>query len=115
MSRSKDAIKHKQFTSPAGAVEIFSTGAKGSVYGFLIEEPKDDPLFLLLIDGTSSAIKASYSAENNSKFGRDAQDYAMHFFPAGLDIALSTSRTSISAPNDGATIHIYFSSMTKNS
>lgn len=115
MSRSKDAIKHKQFTTPAGAVEVFQTGAKGSVYGFLIEEPKDDPLFLLLIHGVSGDIEASYAAESGNKFGRDAQDYGMHFFPSGLDIALSTSRTAVAAPTDGTTVHIFYTSMGKNS
>ena len=113
MAKSKNNIKHKQFTSPSGAQEIFPVTAKGSVYGFLIEEPQDDPLFLLLRDKSSGDIIASYAAEG-SKFGRDAQDYGMHFFAAGLDIELSTSRTATAAPTAGATVHIYYVAMVKN-
>ena len=100
------SLTHKQFIDPVGAVEVFPTTNGGNVYGFLIEEPKDDPLYLLLIDKDTATIKYSYAAEG-SKFGRDGQPFALDFFKKGLDIALSTSRTSIINPTPGATVHLW--------
>lgn len=108
------AAKHKQFTSPSGAQEIFPVTAHGVIYGFLIEEPKDDPLFVLLRDKDSGDILMSFAAEG-SKFGRDAQPFGMKFFPTGCDAELSTSRTATAAPTAGATLHIWYNSGANNS
>lgn len=108
VGRSAGSVKHIQYTSPSGKQTLFGTGQQGAIYGFLIEEPQDDPLYLLIFSKVDDSIVASYAAEGG-KFGRDAQPFPMHYLPNGCDVALSTSRSSVAAPTAGATLHLYYS------
>ncbi len=108
------ALSHQQFTSPVGAQALFPTGAHGNLYGFLIEEPKDNLLFLQ-VQNAAGTIIASFSAENLIKFGRDAQPFAMKYSLNGMSVELSKSRTATSAPTDGATLHVWYKSGANNS
>jgi len=108
------ALSHEQFTTPVGAKALFPTTAHGNLYGFLIEEPKDDPLFLQ-IQNAAGTVLASFSAESLVKFGRDAQPFAMIYSQNGMSVELSKSRTATSAPTVGATVHVWYKSGGNNS
>lgn len=114
LGRSTGGIKHSQFTSPSGKQTLAAAGVKAGIYGFLIEEPQDDPLYVLFFDKTDDSIAFSMAAEGG-KFGRDAQPFPLKDFPNGVDVALSTSRSSLSAATAGATLHVWYSTMGRTS
>lgn len=101
------ALLHKQ-NNPASETEInvTATGAPWAFYGFLVEEPIVNPLYLILTDAADNIIM---SFECGTKFGRDGQSYALKAGNAGLKAKLSTSRTAVVAPAFGTTLHIWFS------
>lgn len=115
-SGAKSALLHKQFNNMTAQQEVFPATAMGVVYGFLVEEPSNNPLYIHFLPsgGTiSSPASQRMSFECSSKFGRDGQPYAMKNFPSGCDVVLSTSRTAITAPPSGTTVHVWFESNTK--
>ena len=111
-SAPSNALSHVQ-NDPTSEVELSITGA-GSVtnlYGFLVEEPNNDPLYIIFTDDSDNIL---ISFESSAKFGRDGQTFALKNSANGLKAKLSTTRASVTAPAAGATFHVWYSALARS-
>lgn len=106
-SAPKAALLHEQ-NDPASetALDLVSAGKLTNFFGFLVEEPVQDPLYLHVTDADDNTL---ITFECGTKFGRDGQFFALKASTNGLKAKLSTSRSSVVAPAFGTTLHIWYS------
>lgn len=106
-SAPKSALLHKQNDAATETeIDIASAGTLTAFFGFLVEEPSVNPLYLHITDADDNTL---ITFECGSKFGRDGQLYALKASTNGLKAKLSTSRTAVVAPAFGTTIHVWYS------
>lgn len=97
-------------------VAVQVSGEKANLYGFEVENNGASDVYLqvfdkLAVDVTVGTTTPDYTFRipASSNFGKDSQQFPLHYHGTGVTIAVTATRTGSGAPASDATVQMWFS------
>lgn len=92
------------------------SASRCNLYAFEVENNSSSAdVFVQFFNATAANVTLGTTVPDftfripaGSNFGKDAEDFPLHYFPTALSIAVTSTRTGSSAPASAATVQLWF-------